>query len=157
MKRVVDRQELARIAEDLRQEGKRIVTTNGCFDILHVGHVRVLEASRALGDILIVGVNSDASVSRLKGPNRPVNSEIDRAEVLSNLRSVDYVSIFTEDTAEEFLAVVKPDVYTKGADYTPDSLKETPIVEKHGGKVVILDLVPGKSTTATISRINCEG
>jgi rfaE bifunctional protein nucleotidyltransferase chain/domain len=146
--------DLAQIAQRLRSQGKKLVTTNGCFDILHVGHVRILEAAREFGDELIVGVNSDDSVKRLKGPSRPVNSEADRAEVLAALKSVSYVWIFGEDTPVEFLKLVKPDVHVKGADYSPSQLAETPIVESFGGRVEILQLVPGKSTTNIVNRIN---
>jgi rfaE bifunctional protein nucleotidyltransferase chain/domain len=151
--RILDRQELERVSAELRSQGKRVVATNGCFDILHVGHVRILNAAREQGDVLIVGVNADESVCRLKGPSRPVNNETDRAEVLSNLKSVDYVSIFGEDTAIEFLTAVKPHIYVKGADYTTASLPETPTVEKYGGEVRLLELVPGKSTTAIVRKM----
>jgi len=151
--RILDRQELSRISEELKAQGKRVVTTNGCFDILHVGHVRILNAARELGDVLIVGLNSDASTKRLKGPGRPVNSELDRAEVLANLKSVDYVSVFDEDTAIEFLKAVKPNIYVKGADYTTASLPEAPTVESFGGEIRLLELVPGKSTTNIVSKI----
>jgi D-glycero-beta-D-manno-heptose 1-phosphate adenylyltransferase len=151
---IATRQDLARIISDLRAQNKKIVATNGCFDILHAGHVRYLEAAKELGDVMIVGINSDASVQKLKGPNRPINNQDDRAEVLAALRCVDYVSIFSEETAAEFLQVVRPDIYAKGGDYTVQDLPETPVVESRGGKVVILDLVPGKSTTSTIARIN---
>lgn len=151
--RILERQELARISQELRAAGKIIVTTNGCFDILHVGHVRVLNAARELGDVLIVGLNSDESVRRLKGPDRPVNSETDRAEVLSNLRCVDYVTIFHEDTADEFLKSVRPHIYTKGGDYVPSTLPEYPTVTSMGGEVRLLELVPGKSTTSIVGKI----
>ncbi|HEY9789173.1 MAG TPA: D-glycero-beta-D-manno-heptose 1-phosphate adenylyltransferase [Candidatus Obscuribacterales bacterium] len=151
--RILDRQDLARIAAEIRTQGKRVVATNGCFDILHAGHVRYLERARELGDVLIVGINSDDSVRKLKGANRPINSEQDRAEVLSALRCVDFVSVFSEETAAEFLRACKPQIYAKGGDYTPETLPETPVIKECGGEVVILDLVPGKSTTSTISRI----
>lgn len=152
--RILDRQELARVSEELRAAGKTIVTTNGCFDILHVGHVRVLNAARALGDVLIVGLNSDASVRRLKGPTRPVNSEQDRAEVLSTLRCVDYVTVFDEDTADEFLKSVRPHIYTKGGDYIPSTLPEYPTVQALGGEIRLLELVPGKSTTSIVEKLS---
>jgi len=151
--RILARQDLARVADELRTAGKRIVVTNGCFDILHVGHVRVLDAARQLGDVLIVGLNSDESVRKLKGPTRPVNSEMDRAEVLANLRSVDFVTVFTEDTADELLKAIKPDIYAKGADYTVSSLPETKTVESFGGQIRLLELVPGKSTTNIVGKI----
>jgi D-glycero-beta-D-manno-heptose 1-phosphate adenylyltransferase len=153
MTRVLDRQELARLSAELRAAGKKIVVTNGCFDILHVGHVRVLNAARELGDVLIVGLNSDESTRRLKGPTRPVNNEADRAEVLVNLRSVDYVSVFGEDTAIELLTAIKPHIYAKGADYTNATLPEAPTVESFGGEIRFLELVPGKSTTNIVTKI----
>lgn len=140
----------------LKQAGKKIVTTNGCFDLLHVGHVRILKQSKELGDVLVVGVNSDASVSKLKGPERPIVSENDRAEVLSSLACVDYVTIFGEDTPVEFLRHVKPNVHVKGADYKPSDLAETPVVESFGGEVKILSLVPSKSTTSLVERIKAD-
>lgn len=152
-KRILERQELAKIAAELRANGKRIVLTNGCFDILHVGHVRVLQAARDLGDVLIVGLNSDESTRRLKGPTRPVNTELDRAELLANLRSVDYVTVFTEDTADELLKAVRPHIYAKGADYTTTSLPEATTVESIGGEIRLLELVPGKSTTSIVGKI----
>jgi glycerol-3-phosphate cytidylyltransferase len=115
--------------------------------------VRVLNAARELGDVLIVGLNSDASVRKLKGPQRPVNSELDRAEVLANLRSVDYVTVFTEDTADELLKAVRPHIYAKGADYSTATLPEAQTVESFGGEIRLLELVPGKSTTSTIGKI----
>ena len=140
-------------AAALRAGGARVVFTNGCFDILHAGHVRYLAAARALGDVLILGLNSDASVRRLKGETRPVNGEEDRAEVVGALKSVDYVVIFGEDTAEELIAKVRPAVYVKGGDYTPQTLPEARIVERYGGAVAFIPLVPGKSTTRMIERV----
>lgn len=137
----------------LRAGGQRIVFTNGCFDILHAGHVRYLAAARALGDCLVLGLNSDASVRRLKGPQRPINREQDRAEVVDALRSVDYVTIFDEPTAAELIALVKPAVYAKGGDYTLATLPEAKIVQQYGGKVEFIDLVAGRSTTQVIERI----
>ena len=136
----------------LRAAGMRVVFTNGCFDILHAGHVRYLAAARALGDVLILGLNSDASVRRLKGETRPVNSEVDRAEVVGALKSVDVVVIFGEDTAEELIAKVRPAVYAKGGDYTRETLPEARIVERYGGEVAFIPLVAGKSTTSIIGR-----
>lgn len=157
MKRTLARDEIAARCEELRREGKRIVSTNGCFDILHVGHVRILEQARDLGDVLVVGINSDNSVKRLKGESRPINNETDRAEVLTSLRSVDYVSIFDEDTPVEFLKAVKPNIHVKGSDYKPSDLAETPVVESFGGEVRILALVPSKSTTALVEKIKTTG
>ncbi len=148
MGNVLSRSDLQKQIEKLRQDGKRIVTTNGCFDLLHVGHVRFLAEAKKLGDILAVGLNSDASVSRLKGPERPINSQDDRAEVLASLGSVDFVSIFDEDTPVEFIKAVRPNTHAKGADYKPSDLAETPVVQSMGGEVAIIELVPGRSTTA---------
>ena len=140
-------------AAALRAGGARVVFTNGCFDILHAGHVRYLAAARALGDVLILGLNSDASVRRLKGATRPVNGEADRAEVVGALKSVDYVVIFGEDTAEELIAKVRPAVYAKGGDYTLETLPEARIVESYGGEVAFIPLVAGKSTTGIIAKM----
>ena len=136
----------------LHAAGLRVVFTNGCFDILHAGHVRYLAAARSLGDVLILGLNSDASVRRLKGEMRPVNTEADRAEVVGALKSVDAVVIFGEDTAEELIAKVRPAVYAKGSDYTRETLPEACIVERYGGEVAFIPLVAGKSTTSIIER-----
>jgi len=133
-------EELRTAAEAERLSGRKIVSTNGCFDILHVGHARVLKQARELGDCLFVGLNSDASVQKLKGPERPINNEADRAELLASLNAVDYVFVFSEDTPIEFLKMLKPDIHTKGADYTTDQLAETPVVESFGGQVKLLAL-----------------
>ena len=137
----------------LREAGQRIVFTNGCFDILHAGHVRYLEEARALGDCLVLGLNTDASVRRLKGETRPVNTELDRAAVTGALAAVDYVVLFDEPTAETLIEKVRPAVYAKGGDYTRETLPEAKIVEKYGGEVHFIDLVPGRSTTKIIEKI----
>lgn len=139
----------------LRAQGRRLVVTNGCFDLLHRGHVTYLESARNLADALMVGVNSDASVSELKGPQRPVNCEEDRAAVLAALESVAGVCVFTDRTALRFLSVVQPDIYAKGGDYTIDTInqEERRLVEGLGGKVVVLPVVPGKSTTSLLAKI----
>ena len=144
---------IAEFSETLRAAGQRVVFTNGCFDILHSGHVRYLAAARALGDVLILGLNSDASVRRLKGETRPVNTAEDRAEVVGALKSVDAVVIFDEDTAKELIVKVHPAVYVKGGDYTPETLPEARIVERYGGEVAFIPLVAGKSTTNIIQRM----
>lgn len=151
---VITRDALAKEVAALQAAGKTVVSTNGCFDLLHVGHVRFLKASRALGDALIVGLNTDASVRKLKGEKRPIQSEDDRAEILSSLECVDYVCLFPEDTPVEFLKVMKPNVHAKGADYKPSDLAETPIVEAGGGRVEIIELVPGRSTTNIVGKMN---
>lgn len=158
MAEIVSRKELERTIESAREAGtepgKIVVTTNGCFDILHVGHVRFLKEAKSLGDLLIVGVNSDASVKRLgKGDDRPINCEQDRAEIVAALACVDYVTVFDEDTPVEFLRLVRPQFHAKGADYKPSDLAETPVVEALGGTVKIIDLVPNKSTTKLVSKI----
>ena len=145
--------ELGKKREQYRCENKTVVFTNGCFDILHAGHVRYLTAARALGDILIVGLNSDVSVRRLKGQGRPVNPAADRAEVLSGLRVVDHVAVFDEDTAEELVRLLQPDVYVKGGDYSLDRLPESTIVAAYGGRTVLVPLVEGRSTTNVIRRL----
>ena len=141
----------------LRAGGQKIVFTNGCFDILHAGHVRYLAQARSFGDCLVLGLNMDASVHRLKGPTRPINNEQDRAEVVGALKSVDYVVLFGEQTAETLIAKVKPDVYAKGGDYTLDTLPEAKIVQSYGGRVEFIDLVQGRSTTNVIEKIKETG
>ena len=142
-----------RAARDrLVAEGKKLVFTNGCFDILHRGHVTYMEFARNQGDALVVGVNSDASVRRNKGPNRPINSEADRAYVLGSLRAVDYVVIFDEDEPKELIAQILPQVLVKGRDWA-HYVSGREIVEANGGCVVLADMVDGKSTTGTIERI----
>ncbi|MCI5724837.1 MAG: D-glycero-beta-D-manno-heptose 1-phosphate adenylyltransferase [Fusobacterium gastrosuis] len=146
--------DLARYIVNLaKEQGKKVVFTNGCFDILHVGHVSYLENAKRQGDILIVGVNSDESTRRLKGPTRPINNENDRACMLSALKSVDYTVIFDEDTPEDLIAYLRPSIHVKGGDYKKDDLPETKIVEAYGGKVVILNFVEGKSTTNIVNKI----
>lgn len=143
---------LAQIAA--ARKGKILVFTNGVFDILHAGHVRYLAQARDLGDLLVVGVNTDESVRRLgKAPDRPVNPLDDRIAVLSALRAVDFAIPFGEDTPEELIAQIKPDIHVKGGDYTADQLPETPLVQGYGGKVVILPFLTGKSTTSVIEKI----
>ena len=146
--------ELAAIAEDFRASGRRLVFTNGCFDLLHVGHVRYLQAARSLGDALLVAVNGDASVRALKGPTRPINSEDDRAEVLAALACVDYVTTFHTERVTELVREIRPQVYAKGGDYTLDSLnpEERAALEEVGAEIRLLALVPGKSTTAIIEK-----
>ncbi len=141
------------IAESLRKEGKRIVTTNGVFDLLHIGHIRYLQQARDLGDLLIVGINSDNSARKLKGNGRPINPQSERAEVLDALSSVDYICIFEEDMPFAFLDAVRPQVHVKGGDYSEDQLPEKELVEKNGGRVQIIELVEGHSTSDLINKI----
>jgi rfaE bifunctional protein nucleotidyltransferase chain/domain len=150
--KVLDRDSAAAQVRQWREHGQTVVFTNGCFDILHVGHVQTLQRARAEGQKLIVGVNSDASVQRLKGPTRPVNNQLDRAALLAALECVDAVTIFPEDTPVELLEVLRPDVHVKGGDYKVEDLPEAKVVQKHGGRIVLIDLVPGRSTTAIIER-----
>jgi rfaE bifunctional protein nucleotidyltransferase chain/domain len=140
----------------VRDSGRRLVVTNGCFDLLHLGHVTYLEAARNRGDLLLVGVNGDQAVRELKGPDRPVNTETDRAAVLAALQCVDAVCIFIERAATRFLSMAEPDLYVKGGDYTLDTLnqEERRTVETAGGKIILLPLVPGKSTTALLQKIS---
>lgn len=156
MGRVVTWEEAVALREQWRREKKTVVWTNGCFDILHVGHTRNLHACKALGDVLVVGLNSDASVRAIKGPSRPVNGEGDRAELLAALADVDAVVIFGEPTPEVALARLQPDVHCKGADYQPPHGKPIPearVVEAYGGRICFIPLIPGRSTTGTIEKL----
>ena len=153
--RVVDAGALSRVRDEMETAGRRLVFTNGCFEQLHAGHVRYLRQARALGDALAVGLNSDRSVRELKGEGRPINPQDDRAEVLAALGCVDYVVIFDEQRATGLLRAVRPHIYAKGGDYTPDSLdaEERAALEAAGAEIRILPLVPGRSTTSTLGRI----
>jgi rfaE bifunctional protein nucleotidyltransferase chain/domain len=144
---------LERFAGDARAAGRRIVFTNGVFDILHPGHLRYLQAARAHGDLLIVGLNSDASVRRNKGPSRPINPEEERAEMLLALSCVDAVSIFDEDTPADIIRRVQPDVLVKGSDWPADQIVGRDTVEARGGKVILEKVEPGYSTSAIIDRV----
>jgi rfaE bifunctional protein nucleotidyltransferase chain/domain len=150
--KILSRDALARVRDDFAAQGRKLVFTNGCFDLLHVGHVRYLQAARALGDALAVAVNGDASVKALKGPSRPINAEDDRAEVLAALACVDYVVIFPETSETrmtELIRAVRPQIYAKGGDYTPETLdpEERAALHEAGAEICILPLVPGRSTT----------
>lgn len=147
------RKELSEIVKKAREDGKKVVFTNGCFDILHVGHIRLLQASRGLGDLLVVGVNSDGSVKRLKGPSRPVVNEAERAEVIAALEAVDYVVIFSEDTPVELIGELKPDIHVKGGDYDINSIPEASVIKSYGGVLYSFKLVEGHSTTEIIRKI----
>ncbi len=142
--------------KQFRASGKKLVVTNGCFDILHLGHVTYLENARKFGDALLIGVNADEAVRGLKGTGRPVNSETDRASVLAALQSVDGVCIFTDKAATKFLAAAQPDIYVKGGDYTLETLNqdERRAVESAGGKIILVPFVPGKSTTSLLEKIS---
>jgi rfaE bifunctional protein nucleotidyltransferase chain/domain len=144
---------LARILQTKREQGQKVVFTNGCFDILHAGHVSYLAEAAALGDILVVGLNSDASVKRLKGQSRPVNKQQDRAKVLLALRAVDYVVIFEEDTPLELIKAIQPDVLVKGGDWQPKEIVGADIVLANNGIVQSLSFSPGLSSSAIIAKI----
>ena len=148
--KIVGREEL--VARFGRPRSERVVFTNGCFDVLHRGHVEYLESARSLGDLLVVGLNTDDSVRRLKGPSRPVNPEDDRAYVLAGLAAVDYVTFFAEDTPRDLIVALLPDVLVKGGDYRKKDIVGGAEVEAAGGEVVVAPLVPGRSTTAILQR-----
>lgn len=149
---VTSSDQLKDLVASLRSAQQTVVFTNGVFDILHAGHTTYLGAARALGDVLVVGLNTDASVKRLKGPERPINTEADRATVLQALRSVDHVVLFERDTPLELITEIVPDVLVKGGDYTRDTIVGADIVEENGGRVVTIPLVEGRSTTNVITR-----
>jgi D-beta-D-heptose 7-phosphate kinase/D-beta-D-heptose 1-phosphate adenosyltransferase len=151
--KVVGWDSLAEQLAEARAAGRRIVFTNGCFDVLHVGHARYMEAARALGDVLVVGLNSDRSVRGLKGEKRPIVPEEDRAEMLASLAAVDYVALFDEATPEALIRHVRPDIHVKGGDYRPEDMPETPLVRSLGGEVRIMPLVEGRSTTDLVRTI----
>lgn len=154
LNKLIPREALQTLGDHLRAEGRRIVFTNGCFDLLHVGHLRYLQQARALGDVLVVGVNTDEGVRRLdKGPERPLVPETERAELLAGLECVDHVTLFGEPTPEETIRLLRPDVHVKGGDYNADHLPEAALVRSYGGEVVIMPLVPGRSTTDLVRRI----
>ena len=152
--RVLDRSELVTATETARSQGKRIVFANGCFDILHAGHVRYLEAARALGDILIVAVNSDEQAGRLKGEGRPLLPQHQRAEIVSSLEAVDLVTIFDEPTVTELLLAIKPDIHAKGTDYTEETVPERDVVRSFGGRVAIVGDPKNHSSSEMIERVS---
>lgn len=150
---VLGRDELRAVRKRLKREGKRVVFTNGCFDLLHLGHVEYLRKAKNLGDVLIVGINDDASVRRLKGPPRPIMPQDDRASIIAALVSVDYVCLFGEDTPLELITAVEPDVLVKGADWSVDAVVGKDIVESLGGTVQTIEFLPDRSTTGIIAKI----
>lgn len=150
---LLKRNSIAKLTKELKEKGKIIVFTNGCFDIIHSGHTKYLSEAKKLGDYLIVGLNSDSSVKKLKGETRPINSQEDRAEVLSALKPVDFVTIFDEETPAELIEEIIPNVLVKGGDYTADSIVGADTVKKHNGKVLIIPFVPGKSTSQIINKM----
>lgn len=152
-KKIKTLDDLKKIAEKLRNDKKKIVTTNGVFDILHIGHIRYLQEAKKLGNILIIAVNSDSSVRKLKGPKRPLNNENDRMEALAALECVDYVTMFADDNPIKVIETLKPDVHAKGGDYMMENIIEKDAVEKNNGKVVLIPMVKGYSTTDFIGKI----
>jgi D-beta-D-heptose 7-phosphate kinase/D-beta-D-heptose 1-phosphate adenosyltransferase len=152
-KKIKLRSEISAIARNLKSEGARIVFTNGCFDILHLGHVRYLREAKKLGDILIIGLNSDNSVTALKGTGRPYVSEMERAEILASLECVDYVVIFSELRPDNLIKLVRPGIHVKGGDYKISDLPEKKTVESLGGKVVVIPPIKGRSTTNIVEKI----
>ena len=150
---LLSQRDIQKKVKELQENGKKVVFTNGVFDILHVGHLTYLEEARGLGDVLIVGVNSDRSVKTNKGDKRPINPEKNRAEMLLGLKFVDFTVIFDEKTPENLLDLLKPDIHVKGGDYKKEDLPETEIVEKNGGEVKILSFVDNISTTEIINKI----
>ncbi len=153
MGQVLRRENVAGFIDKLHKSGKTVVATNGCFDILHVGHVRYLQKTKSFADYSIVLLNSDKSVRAIKGPLRPINNENDRAEILCALSCVDYVVMFDDDSPRDLLDEIKPDVYTKGADYTMATLPEADIMIKNNTRVEFITFVEGKSTTNTIEKM----
>jgi D-glycero-beta-D-manno-heptose 1-phosphate adenylyltransferase len=151
--RILERQELLARIEEARSAGARIILANGCFDVLHVGHVRYLAGARELGDVLVVGVNSDDQVARLKGAGRPVMRAAERAEIVASLEPVSYVTIFDEPTVEQLLLTLKPDVHAKGTDYTEETVPERTVVRSYGGRVAIVGDPKDHSTSAILTRI----
>ena len=154
MGQIVSQSDIVKIVREGQQNKQTFAATNGCFDILHVGHVRYLQKTKQLADFSVVMLNSDKSVKLIKGDSRPINNENDRAEILSALSCVDYVVLFEERSPANLLEKIKPDIYTKGADYTLETLPERDIVERCGIKVEFIDFVKGKSTTNIIEKIN---
>jgi rfaE bifunctional protein nucleotidyltransferase chain/domain len=158
-RKIASLEEIRALREQLSSHGRKVVFTNGCFDLLHVGHVRYLKEARKQGDLLIVGLNDDQSARFIKGPGRPLMAQEDRAEILAALECVDYVVIFSERTAERLVRVLKPDIYVKGGNYTVDELPEARVVAEYGGQVYLTAYIPSRSTTSLLHRIlaHCRG
>lgn len=155
--RIVDRIKVAEVVDQARKDGLRVVLANGCFDILHAGHVRYLAGAKALGGLLVVGVNSDRQVTQLKGPGRPIMDEADRAEIVASLEAVDFVTIFDEPTVEALLLTLRPDIHAKGTDYTEDTVPEVEVVRSYGGRVAIVGDPKDHSTSELIQRLAFKG
>lgn len=151
--KIASLEEMRALRGQLASQARKVVFTNGCFDLLHVGHVRYLKEARKQGDLLIVGLNDDESTRRIKGPGRPFVAQNDRAELLAALECVDYVVIFGERTAEKLVKALKPDIYVKGGNYTVEELPEAQVVSEYGGQVYLAPLIPGRSTTKLLSAI----
>jgi len=154
MGQVIKREKIPELLAEIKRNGQTLVTTNGCFDILHVGHVKYLQKTKTFADKLLVCLNSDKSVRSIKGPSRPINNENDRAEILCALSCVDYVVLFDEDTPINLLREIKPDVHTKGADYTIETLPEAKYIIENGGRIEFISFVEGKSTTKILEKIH---
>ena len=154
MGQVLRREKVAEFVSNLHKSGKTVVVTNGCFDILHVGHIRYLEKTKTFADYMIVLLNSDKSVRAIKGEGRPINTELNRAEILCALSCVDFVVLFDENSPADLIDEIKPDVYTKGADYTMETLPEANVIRKNNIRVEFITFVEGQSTTNLINKIN---
>lgn len=155
--KIVVLEELSRIVKEARSEGLRIVFSNGCFDLLHVGHVRYLEGARREGDLLITAVNDDSSVRRLKGPGRPLMPASERAEILAALECTDYIVVFKDETVDELLRTLRPDVHAKGTDYTPESVPERETVLSYGGRIAIVGDPKERSTRTYLEKLRSQG
>jgi rfaE bifunctional protein nucleotidyltransferase chain/domain len=145
--------EIEKLSKLIKAHNKKLVFTNGCFDIVHTGHLKILNQSKSCGDILFVGLNSDSSIKKLKGNDRPIVDQFDRAEILSNFRSVDFVIIFDEETPYDLIKCIEPDILVKGGDYAKNQIIGADIVEDNGGSIIIIPLVDGKSTTRIVAKM----
>ncbi|MEK6564793.1 MAG: D-glycero-beta-D-manno-heptose 1-phosphate adenylyltransferase [Candidatus Omnitrophota bacterium] len=152
--KIKTKKELKDIISSLNKQGKRIVFTNGCFDILHYGHIKYLQDAKGLADVLVLGLNSDSSVKKIKGPARPINKQLDRARVLSALSCVDYLTIFSEDTPLGLIRLIQPDVLVKGGDWQTEKIVGADFVKARGGKVLAIPYIKGYSTTKLINKIH---
>lgn len=150
---IEDWDKLVKVLNELKSQGKRIIFTNGCFDILHWGHVYYLKQAKELGDILVLALNTDDSVKKLKGDSRPINNQQDRALVINELKSIDYVTFFSEETPYNIIKILKPNIIAKGGDYSPEQVVGKDIIENYGGSVEIIPFVEGKSTTNIVNKM----
>jgi D-beta-D-heptose 7-phosphate kinase/D-beta-D-heptose 1-phosphate adenosyltransferase len=151
--KIISIEDIPSVLGTINRKSKKIIFTNGCFDIIHYGHVKLLWEAKALGDLLFLGLNSDKSINRIKGPCRPINPEFERSHVLASLQMIDYITIFEEDTPMRLIKIIKPDILVKGGDWTPDSVVGSGFVAEYGGQVKIIPLVDGLSTTNTINKL----